>query len=77
MSCGSSSSASLQREREFFIDDLLVRVHFIIVMIRWTGLLRVQLVREPADERMFVELMTSDRKLKAFREGSKGRKYGT
>ena len=27
-----------QREREFFIDNLLVRIHFIIVMIRWTGL---------------------------------------
>ena len=25
-------------KREFFIDNLLVRVHFIIVMIRWTGL---------------------------------------
>jgi len=25
-------------ERDFFIDNLLVRVHFIIVMIRWTGL---------------------------------------
>ena len=25
-------------EREFFIDNLRVRVHFIIVMIRWTGL---------------------------------------
>ena len=25
-------------EREFFIDNPLVRVHFIIVMIRWTGL---------------------------------------
>ena len=24
-------------KREFFIDNLLVRVHFIIVMIRWTG----------------------------------------
>ena len=24
--------------REFFTDNLLVRVHFIIVMIRWTGL---------------------------------------
>ena len=23
---------------EFFIDDLLVRIHFIIVMVRWTGL---------------------------------------
>ena len=26
------------QEREFFIDNLLVRIHFIIVMIRWTGL---------------------------------------
>ena len=26
------------REREFFVDNLLVRIHFIIVMIRWTGL---------------------------------------
>jgi len=25
-------------EREFFIDSLLVRIHFIIVMFRWTGL---------------------------------------
>ena len=25
------------REREFFTDNLLVRIHFIIVMIRWTG----------------------------------------
>ena len=25
-------------QREFFIDNLLVRSHFIIVMIRWTGL---------------------------------------
>ena len=25
-------------EREFFIDNLLVRIHFIVVMIRWTGL---------------------------------------
>ena len=25
-------------EREFFIDNRLVRIHFIIVMIRWTGL---------------------------------------
>jgi len=27
-----------KREREFFVDNLLVRIHFIIVMIRWTGL---------------------------------------
>jgi len=26
------------RTREFFIDNPLVRIHFIIVMIRWTGL---------------------------------------
>ena len=26
------------RERDFFIDNLLVRIHLIIVMIRWTGL---------------------------------------
>ena len=26
------------RERFFSIDNLLVRIHFIIVMIRWTGL---------------------------------------
>ena len=25
-------------EREFFIDNLLVRIHFIIMMIRWIGL---------------------------------------
>ena len=26
------------RKREFFIGNLLVRIHFVIVMIRWTGL---------------------------------------
>ena len=31
-------SKSAPALREFFIDNLLVRVHFIIVMIRWTGL---------------------------------------
>ena len=25
-------------KREFFIDNLLARIHFILVMIRWTGL---------------------------------------
>ena len=30
--------AHREREREFFIDDLLVRIHFIIVMMRWAGL---------------------------------------
>jgi len=32
------SGARAYREREFFIDNLLVRMLFIIVMIRWTGL---------------------------------------
>ena len=27
-----------RREREFFIDNLLVRIHFTIEMIWWTGL---------------------------------------
>ena len=31
----------------------------------------------PARERIFIELITSDRKLKASRQGSKGRIYGT
>ena len=31
-------SGSTLRKREFFIDNLLVRIHFIIEMIRWTGL---------------------------------------
>ena len=28
------------KEEGFFIDDLLVLIHFIIVTIRWTGLAR-------------------------------------
>ena len=28
----------LLEERELFDDNVLVRIHFIIVMIRWTGL---------------------------------------
>ena len=28
----------LRGEREFIIDNLLVQIHFIIVMIKWTGL---------------------------------------
>ena len=31
-------SQSLKDEKEFFFDDLLVRIHFIIEMIWWTGL---------------------------------------
>ena len=42
MSCaGAVTALSLsiwEMEREFFIDNLLVRIHYIIVMIRWTGL---------------------------------------
>ena len=30
--------ASSVSQREFFIDNLVVRIHFIIVMIRWTSL---------------------------------------
>ena len=33
----SDAAAPRRREREVFIDNLLVRIHFIIVMIRWTG----------------------------------------
>jgi len=33
----SKTSCTPPREREFFVDNLLVRIHFIIVMIRWTG----------------------------------------
>ena len=29
-----------KREREFFINNLQVRIHFIIVMMKWTGLTR-------------------------------------
>jgi len=29
----------MQVEREFFVDNILVRIRFIIVMIRWTGLM--------------------------------------
>ena len=32
------SECSTCSVREFFIDNLLVRIHFIIVMIRWTSL---------------------------------------
>ena len=34
---GEQGRVGMYREREFFIDNLLVRIHFIIVMIRWTG----------------------------------------
>ena len=34
----STCHPSCQPHIEFFIDNLLVRIHFIIVMMRWTGL---------------------------------------
>ena len=37
-SAGDVCGGTRPRQREFFIDNLLVRIHFIIVMIRWTGL---------------------------------------
>ena len=78
--------------RDTLEDNLQVRIHFVIVMIRWTGLApwafefhflarRRGASPEPwrprgqppglEEERIFIELMTPDRKLKAFREGSK------
>ena len=38
MDMGDFPRTSQPKEREFFIDNLLVRMHFIIVMIWWTGL---------------------------------------
>ena len=38
-------------KREFFIDNLLVRIHFIIVMIRWTGLAPWEFEDLPTPER--------------------------
>ena len=35
-----TGAAPFQRERDFFIDNLLVRIHFSILMIRWSGLAR-------------------------------------
>ena len=35
---GGCASGFRGRERDFFIDNLLVRIHFIIEMIRWIGL---------------------------------------
>ena len=31
-------------ERDFFIDNLLVRIHFIVVMMRWSGLAPLEFV---------------------------------
>ena len=35
---GANGATEVPVEREFFIDNLLVRIHFIIKMIWWTGL---------------------------------------
>jgi len=35
---GAEGIGLVRTERKFFIDNLLVRIHFIIVMIRWTGM---------------------------------------
>ena len=32
------NQGTLPREREFFIDNLLVQIHFFFAMIKWTGL---------------------------------------
>ena len=32
------TAGAVPREGELFLDNLLARIHFIIVMIRWTGL---------------------------------------
>ena len=51
------------REREFFIDNLLVRIHFIIIMIRLTGLAPWELnsffqVRDTFNQAIDKRLMT-------------------
>ena len=36
--CKPGFAGSILREKDFSVDNLLVRIHFIIVIIRWTGL---------------------------------------
>ena len=65
-----SSVPGRTSERDFFIDNLLVRIHFIIVMIRWTGLVHqveeaVALLGKMAapglkERRLMVELLLQD-----------------
>ena len=38
-------------EREFVIDNLIVRIHFIIVMTRWTGLAPWEFPSPPVESR--------------------------
>ena len=40
---GAEKEPGLTSEREFLIDNLLVRIHSIIVMIRWSGLAQWEL----------------------------------
>ena len=55
-----AGAASRQvREREFFIDNLLVRIHCIIVMIKWTGIAPWELARREASRQVFSSLLSS------------------
>ena len=77
------AGAPAGEERDLCIDNLLVRTHFIIETISWTGLApwefefpfpgALYLPSEYAGERerICIELMTSDRKHKASRQGLK------
>ena len=56
------------REREFFIDNLLVRIHFIIVMIKWTGLAPWDHLHEPFRR----ELFWPESETLALRQGCRG-----
>ena len=69
-------SGFVSTEREFFIDNLLVRIHLIMEMVlvdrgaapgQWCS----SGAAPHCKERIFIDLMTSNRKLKASREGSK------
>ena len=50
---------SIGLQREFFIDNLLVRIHLIIVMIRWTGLAPWEF-ESPSDPCLCPTLILSD-----------------
>ena len=54
--CPSCKCHRSDRDREFFLENLLVRIHFIIVMIRWTGLAPWEF------ESLFRQVVQSDRK---------------
>ena len=50
----------LSRERQFFIDNVLVRIHFIIVMTSWTGLAPWELVNRPCAMGVLCVLLVTD-----------------